>query len=144
MDNLSFLQYIETISELRFRYMKSYNFDEVPQQTKFFFARMNSPQLHATIEENSGSWLFDWTKKNYFADSLGRKRFNNFFLAAHVSTSFEKLIVCQVLRNFFNNFCFLNFTRKTWIIFMMLLLWLSSNSTENRSMLIWFECKQMQ
>ena len=42
MDNFSLLQNIESIPELKFKYMGSYTSDTVPQLKKYSFANINS------------------------------------------------------------------------------------------------------
>ena len=72
MDNISLLQIIERIPELRFKYMGSYPSDTVPQLTKYSFAIINS----APSNDRGEHWIMiaRMNKSYYFADSLGRKR----------------------------------------------------------------------
>ena len=72
MDNISLLQIIERIPELRFKYMGSYPSDTVPQLTKNSFAIINSTPSNDRGEH----WVMiaRMNKSYYFADFLGRKR----------------------------------------------------------------------
>ena len=72
MDNISLLQIIERIPELRFKYVGSYPSDTVTQLTKYSFAIINS----APSNDRGEHWIMigRMNKSYYFANSLGRKR----------------------------------------------------------------------
>ena len=71
MNIFSFLQVIERIPELRFKYMGSYPSDTVPQLTKYSFANINS----ASSNDRGEHWIkiARLDKGYFFADLLGRK-----------------------------------------------------------------------
>ena len=85
MDIFSFLQLIEKIPELRFKYMGLYTSDTVPQLTKNSFAVINS----ASSNDRGKYWIMiaRVDKSYYFADSLGRKRSIYSFLTKKVSVN---------------------------------------------------------
>ena len=69
MDNFLLQQFIERISELRFKYMGSCPSDKVPQLTKYSFGIVNS----APSNDRGEHWIMiaRLEKTYYFADSLG-------------------------------------------------------------------------
>ena len=67
MDNFSFLQMIERVLELRFKYMGLYRLDTVPQLTNYSFAIINS----APSKDRGKHWIMiARLDENYFADSF--------------------------------------------------------------------------
>ena len=115
MDNISLLQIIERIPELRFKYMGSYPSDTVPQLTKYSFAIINS----APSNDRGEHWIMiaRINKNYYFADYLGRKRSTYPFLTKKfrrmVLESYKKLIICVVFTQFIQHFSFLNSSKRT-------------------------------
>ena len=72
MNSFSLLRNFERIPELRFKYMRSYPSDKVPQLTKYAFAIIDSVPRNDRGEH----WIMiaRMDKTYYFADSMGRKR----------------------------------------------------------------------
>ena len=97
MDNFSFLQTIERIPELGFKYMGSYTADKTPRPTKYSSAIINS----VPSNDRGQHWIrIARMDKTYsFADSLGGKRSTNSFL-----TKKYQRMISQKLQKF-NNLC---------------------------------------
>ena len=82
MDNFSLLQIIETIPELRFKYMGSYPSDTVPQLTKYSFAIINS----APSNDRGEHWIMiARMNKRLLCRFFGKKEINLPFFDEKVS-----------------------------------------------------------
>ena len=78
MHNFLLVQFIETISELRFKYIGSYPPDDAPQLTKYPFAIIYSTP---GIERGKHRIMSPrWDKTYHFADSLSKNALTPYFL----------------------------------------------------------------